>query len=90
MTEDREEIERRLADKLDAVIQECMAEYAKLDDTERFMPTHWVLIVGAMTIGSESACTYVPRNDQPLYVSHGLIQYQRDRLAGIIQRDEDD
>lgn len=85
---DRDDLEKKLSERLDQVITEVMSEYAKADGTEKFIPTHWVLIVGAQEpMGIESACTYVPKDGQPLYVSHGLIQYQRDRLAGIIARE---
>jgi len=78
--------EQELSDRLDKAINDVLAEINDTPDVARFVPTHWVLIVGAQEpTGEESAVSYIPRHGQPLYVSVGLVAYQHARLDGLVQ-----
>lgn len=74
---------KELHDRLDEAIQTVMSEYQRDDGLERFIPTHWVLLVGCQeATGDESLVSYIPRDGQPFYVSVGLVEYQSARLRG--------
>jgi hypothetical protein len=48
------------------------------EELHHFVPTHWVLCIGSQEpTGKEVMVSFIPKMDQPFYVSQGLIAHMK-------------